>query len=161
MLSDPQFWVALAFIIFIVAIFFPVRKILIKSLDEKIQHIKQSIQDAENIKNETQIILSDIKKRENEVQIEIKDINSRAQEKIKSLETNAELKLQDQINKRKLLSSNKIDQIARDANVQIKRYISENAIQATISVLKRNINQEQKQNLINKSIKELNTVLKN
>lgn len=161
MLSDPQFWVALAFIIFIVAIFFPVRKILIKSLDEKIQNIKQSIQDAENIKNETQIILSDIKKRENEVQIEIKDINSKAQKKIESLETNAELKLQDQINKHKLLSSNKIDQIIRDANIEIKKYISENAIQATISVLKKNINQEQKQNLINQSIKELNTVLKN
>ena len=161
MLSDPQFWVALAFIIFIVAIFFPVRKILIKSLDEKIQNIKQSIQDAENIKNETQIILSDIKKRENEVQIEIKDINSKAQKKIESLETNAELKLQDQINKHKLLSSNKINQIVRDANIEIKKYISENAIQATISVLKRNINQEQKQNLINQSIKELNTVLKN
>ena len=161
MLSDPQFWVALAFIIFIVAIFFPVRKILIKSLDEKIQNIKQSIQDAENIKNETQIILSDIKKRENEVQIEIKDINSKAQKKIESLETNAELKLQDQINKHKLLSSNKIDQIVRDANIEIKKYISENAIQATISVLKKNINQEQKQNLINQSIKELNTVLKN
>lgn len=161
MLSDPQFWVALAFIIFIVAIFFPVRKILIKSLDEKIQNIKQSIQDAENIKNETQIILSDIKKRENEVQIEIKDINLKAQKKIESLETNAELKLQDQINKHKLLSSNKINQIVRDANIEIKKYISENAIQATISVLKRNINQEQKQNLINQSIKELNTVLKN
>ena len=161
MLSDPQFWVALAFIIFIVAIFFPVRKILIKSLDEKIQNIKQSIQDAENIKNETQVILCDIKKRENEVQIEIKDINSKAQKKIESLETNAELKLQDQINKHKLLSSNKINQIVRDANIEIKKYISENAIQATISVLKKNINQEQKQNLINQSIKELNTVLKN
>ena len=55
MFSDPQFWVALAFALFVIAVFKPVRKILSTSLDSKIKEIKDSIDEAEDLKNETQI----------------------------------------------------------------------------------------------------------
>ena len=42
MFSDPQFWVAIAFIIFILAIFKPVKKLLTSSLDTKIKEIKDN-----------------------------------------------------------------------------------------------------------------------
>ena len=54
MFVDPQFWVAIAFIIFVVAVFNPIRKMLGTTLNSKIQDIKKSIEEAENIKNETQ-----------------------------------------------------------------------------------------------------------
>ena len=43
MFSDPQFWVAVAFVAFIAAIFNPVRKILTSSLDTQIKYIKNKI----------------------------------------------------------------------------------------------------------------------
>ena len=44
MFSDPQFWVAIAFIIFILAVTNPIRKILKSSLDAKIKEIiKESL----------------------------------------------------------------------------------------------------------------------
>jgi len=43
MFSDPQFWVAVSFILFIAAIFNPVRKILTSSLDGQINEIKNKI----------------------------------------------------------------------------------------------------------------------
>ena len=70
MFSDPQFWVAAAFIVFVAVIFNPVRKILTSSLDKQINEIKNSLEDAENLKNEAQISLSEVKKRQNEVQSE-------------------------------------------------------------------------------------------
>ena len=73
MFSDPQFWVAVAFVAFIAAIFNPVRKILTSNLDAQIKDIKNKIDEAENLKNETQTTLSEIKKRQNDVQIEIQD----------------------------------------------------------------------------------------
>ena len=54
MFSDPQFWVAVSFVLFIAAIFNPVRKILISSLDSQIKEIKFKIEEAENLKNEAQ-----------------------------------------------------------------------------------------------------------
>ena len=43
MFSDPQFWVAVAFVAFIAAIFNPVRKILTSSLDAQIKDIRNKI----------------------------------------------------------------------------------------------------------------------
>ena len=62
MFSDPQFWVAVAFFAFIAAIFNPVRKILTSNLDAQIKDIRNKIDEAENLKNETQKTLSEIKK---------------------------------------------------------------------------------------------------
>ena len=55
MFSDPKFWITISFIIFIALIFNPIRKILGTSLDLKIKEIKDSIDEAENLKNETQL----------------------------------------------------------------------------------------------------------
>ena len=161
MFSDPQFWVAVAFFAFIAAVFKPIRKILTTNLDEQIKDIKNKIQEAENLKNETQITLSEIKKRQNDIQDEIKEIHSEAESKIKQLEQLAENKLKDQIMKRQVLAETKIDQLTRDANNFIQSHITSTAIAATISILKEKLNTEEQQNLINKSIQELGSTLKN
>ena len=161
MFSDPQFWVALAFALFVIAVFKPVRKILSTSLDSKIKEIKDSIDEAEDLKNETQITLSDIKKRQNEVELEIKEIHSNAKDKIKILESEAKEKLDEQSNKREQLAKTKIQQMARDANLSIQNNISQTAIIAAIAVLEKKLNKEDKQNLINQSIKDFAIVQKN
>ena len=161
MFSDPQFWVAVAFVVFIAAIFNPVRKILTSSLDAQIKDIKNKIDEAENLKNETQTTLSEIKKRQNDVQIEIQDIHKDAEKKVKQLEVNAEAKLKDQIAKRQVLAEAKIDQLTRDANNLIQTHISSTAIAATISILQQKLNNQEQQKLIDKSIEELGSALKN
>ena len=161
MFSDPQFWVAVAFVAFIIAIFNPVRKILTSSLDTQIKDIKNKIDEAENLKNETQTTLSEIKKRQNDVQIEIQDIHKDAEKKVKQLEENTEAKLKDQIAKRQVLAEAKIDQLTRDANNLIQSHISSTAIAATISLLQQKLNNQEQQKLIDKSIEELGSALKN
>ena len=161
MFSDPQFWVAVAFVAFIAAIFNPVRKILTSNLDSQIKEIRNKIDEAENLKNETQKTLSDIKKRQNDVQIEIKGIHKDAEKKVKQLEVNAEAKLKDQIAKRQVLAEAKIDQLTRDANNLIQSHISSTAIAATISILQQKLNNQEQQKLIDKSIEELGSALKN
>jgi len=161
MISDPQFWVAIAFIAFIAAVFNPVKKILTKNLDTQIKQIKDKIEDAENIKNETQVTLSEIKKRQNDIQNEIESINNDANNKLKQFELDAEKKLQDQIEKRKNSASAKIDQLTRDANSAIQSYITSSAIEATIDLLHQKLNDQEKQKLIDSSITELGSVIKN
>ena len=161
MFSDPQFWVAVSFILFIVGIFNPVRKILTSSLDGQINEIKNKIDESENIKNEAQKTLSELKKREQEVEIEIKILSDNAAIKIVELEEQSKQTLKDQIEKRKILAENKIDQLVRDANLSIKNYISSTAINTTIHILNNNLTDEKKSSLISESIKEMNSVLKN
>ena len=113
MFSDPQFWVFIAFIIFAGIIIKPVRKILSINLGNKIQEIKNSIDQAEKIKNDAQLTLGEIKKRQNEVKGEIDSIRQEAKERIAIIEKNAHTKLTDQINKRNALASIKIDQMIK------------------------------------------------
>ena len=82
MFSDPKFWVAVSFVLFIAAIFNPVRKILISSLDNQIKEIKNKIQESEDVKKEAEKILSELKKRETEVDQEINVLKKDAEKRI-------------------------------------------------------------------------------
>ena len=161
MFSDPQFWVAVAFVAFIAAVFNPVRKMLTTSLDAQIKDIKDKIEEAENLKNETQVSLSEIKQRQNDVQSEIQTILKEAEYKVKQIEQLAEDKLKDQIAKRQVLAEAKIEQLTRDANSLIQTHITSSAINATISILEQKLNNEEQQKLIDTSIQELGSALKN
>ena len=161
MFSDPQFWVAVAFFAFIAAVFNPIRKILTTNLDSQIKDIKDKIEEAENLKNETQNTLSEIKQRQNDVQLEIQKIHKEAESKVNQLEKIAGNKLKDQLLKRQVLAEAKIEQLTRDANNSIQSHITSTAIAATISILQQKLNPEEQQKLINKSIQELGSTLKN
>ena len=161
MFSDPQFWVAVSFILFIVAIFNPVRKILTSSLDAQISDIKNKIDEVENLKNEAQKALDELKDRETKVEKEIENLKLESEKRIADLKDISTSKLADQIEKRKVLAENKIEQLVRDTNNSIKNYISSVAIEATRNILIQNLSKNKKSDLIEESITEFNSVLKN
>ena len=161
MFSDPQFWVAVSFILFIAAIFNPVRRILTSSLDAQISDIKNKIDEVENIKNEAQKALDELKDRETKVEKEIENLKLESEKRIADLKNISTKKLMDQIEKRKVLAENKIDQLIRDTNNSLKNYISSVAIEATRNILLQNLSKDKKSELIEESITELNSVLKN
>ena len=160
MFSDPQFWVAVSFILFIAAIFNPVRRILTSSLDAQISDIKNKIDEVENIKNEAQKALDELKDRETKVEKEIENLKLESEKRIADLKNISTKKLMDQIEKRKVLAENKIDQLIRDTNNSLKNYISSVAIEATRNILLQNLSKDKKSDLIEESITELNSVLK-
>ncbi len=161
MFADPQFWVAVSFILFIAAIFNPVRKILASSLDAQINDIKNKIDEVENLKNEAQKTLDEIKDREARVEKEIQNLKSESEKKIAELKDIYSTKLSDQIEKREILANNKIEQLVRDTNNSLKNYITSVAIEATRNVLLQNLSKEKKAALIDESITVFNSVLKN
>ena len=161
MFSDPQFWVAVSFILFIAAIFNPVRKILTSSLDAQIKDIKNRIDEVENLKNEAQKALDELKERETKVEKEIQNLNLESEKRVAELKNISTSKLTDQIEKRKILAENKIEQLVRDTNNSIKNYISSVAIEATKNIIIQNLNKDKKSALIEESITEFNSVLKN
>ena len=161
MFSDPQFWVAVSFILFIAAIFNPVRKILTSSLDAQIKDIKNKIDEVENLKNEAQKAMDELRERESKVEKEIENLKLESEKRIADLKDISATKLTDQIEKRKILAENKIEQSVRDTNNSIKNYISSVAIEATRNILLQNLSKDKKSALIEESITEFNSVLKN
>ena len=160
-LGTEQFWVLVAFIVFVGLVFNPIKKILQKSLDSKIQDIKNSINDAEKLKNDAQKTLSEIKKRQNEVTKEIELIKEEVEEKIKLNEEDANSKLKEQIAKHNNLNSMKIEQLTREANNEIQKYLLELSLATVEDILIKKLQNKEKQDLIDKSIDEIKVALKN
>ena len=161
MFSDPQFWVAVSFLLFIAAIFNPVRKMLTSNLDSQIKEIKSKIDEAENLRADAQNTLNELKLRQSNVEKEIEILKNNSDAKMKALKELSLKKLSEQIEKKQILANNKIDQLLRDTNNTIKLYIANISIEATTNLLKHNLTKEKKSELIDKSIKDLNSVLKN
>ena len=160
MFSDPQFWVAVSFILFIAAIFNPVRKILTSSLDTQIKDIKNKIDEVENLKNEAQKALDELRERESKVEKEIQNLKLESEKRIAELKDISATKLTDQIEKRKILAEIKIEQLVRDTNNSIKNHILRVAIEAARNILLKNLSKDKKSALIEESITEFNSVLK-
>ena len=161
MFSDPQFWVAVSFLLFIAAIFNPVRKMLTSNLDSQIKEIKSKIDEAENLRADAQNTLNELKLKQSNVEKEIEILKNNSDAKMKALKELSLKKLSEQIEKKQILANNKIDQLLRDTNNTIKLYIANISIEATTNLLKHNLTKEKKSELIDKSIKDLNSVLKN
>tara|TARA_B100000965_G_scaffold404687_1_gene436223 strand:+ start:5041 stop:5538 length:498 start_codon:yes stop_codon:yes gene_type:complete len=161
LLQSEQFWVLIAFIIFVAAVFRPVRKMLATNLDGKIQEIKDTINEAEKLKNEAQLTLSEIKKRQNEVIKEIEQINQQTEQRISIINNDLEIKLKDQLDKRNKLNSMKIEQVSREAKNEVRQYILQTSLAVVTDILEKKLDEKNKQNLIDNSINDIERVLKN
>ena len=161
LLQSEQFWVLIAFIIFVAAVFRPVRKMLATNLDGKIQEIKDTINEAEKLKNEAQLTLSEIKKRQNEVIKEIEQINQQTEQRISIIKNDLEIKLKDQLDKRNKLNSMKIEQVSREAKNEVRQYILQTSLAVVTDILEKKLDEKNKQNLIDNSINDIERVLKN
>ena len=51
--------------------------------------------------------------------------------------------------------------MSRDANLMVQQHITQTAINAAVSILEKKLNSDEKKYLINESIKDLESVLKN
>ena len=111
--------------------------------------------------NLDQKALDELKDRETQVEKEIQNLNLESEKRIAELKNISTSKLTDQIEKRKILAENKIEQLVRDTNNSIKNYISSVAIEVTRNILLQNLSKDKKSALIEESITEFNSVLKN
>ena len=161
MFSDPQFWVAVSFFLFIAAIFNPVRKVLTSNLDTQINEIKSKIDDAEKLKMDAERTLSELKQRQLEVENEINKLKIESDKKIDELKNLSSTKLSEQIEKKKLLADSKIQQLIRDTNIGIKNYITNVAVETAVTILQQNLSNEKKSELIDKSVNDFESILKN
>ena len=156
LLSDAKFWTAVAFVIFIVLTFKPVKSILIKGLDEKIKLIKNNINNAENIENDAKKLLSDLKISEKNLNEKIDEFNKSTKTKIENLEKEMSSKLEQQINRKKELNELKIKQLEQEASEEIKDKTSYFAIRIVKNYLENKLDEKSKDKIFQDSLKNFN-----
>ena len=104
--------------------------------------------------------LSELKQRQLEVENEINKLKIESDKKIDELKNLSSTKLSEQIEKKKLLADSKIQQLIRDTNIGIKNYITNVAVETAVTILQQNLSNEKKSELIDTSVNDFESILK-
>ena len=158
---DATFWVAVSFIIFLGLLFYFKVPNRVKSiLDEKINFIKNQINDAEKLKDEAKNLLSEHEKKISNSKIEIKQMLDKANEEAEKniLKTNSNFHTL--MDNRKKDAENKIQQMKNQAMKDIKNTSIEIAIESVERLLKNSVDKSKLDKLYLSSLEETKLALK-
>tara|TARA_B100000579_G_C22730542_1_gene803982 strand:- start:145 stop:633 length:489 start_codon:yes stop_codon:yes gene_type:complete len=156
LLSDAKFWTAVAFVIFILVTYRPVKKILLKALDEKITSIKNKINDAKKIREDADSLLGEIKVKKENIKKEIDEIKKISENKMKMKLEEMQKKLENQLNRKKNLVEIKIKQIEQEAINEINYKTTFYTIQTLKKIINIKINDIIHQELIDSALSDFN-----
>ena len=156
LLSDAKFWTAVAFVIFILVTYRPVKKILLKALDEKITSIKNKINDAKKIREDAYSLLGEIKVKKDNIKKEIDEIKKISENKMKINLEEMQKKLENQLNRKKNLVEIKIKQIEQEAINEINYKTTFYKIQTLKKIINIKINDVIHQELIDSALSDFN-----
>ncbi|MBT5499102.1 MAG: F0F1 ATP synthase subunit B, partial [Alphaproteobacteria bacterium] len=80
LIHDPTFWVAIAFVLFVIAVFKPIRGAMLGGLDTKIAEIRQEVEEAEKLCEEAQSLLANYQRQQRQALQDAENIVIRARE---------------------------------------------------------------------------------
>ena len=158
-LDDSTLWVAVSFIIFIILVYRPLKKIIIDSLDKKILELKSQLDESKKLKKEAEELFNEhiLKDKENQKRIE----NLKTQAKTESLKIKE--KIEDDLNftlKRKKLNYQQLSsQMENKIKQEIKNEIIKKTLLYTEFRIKKNIKNTHNLKLIDDSLTKLNNHL--
>ena len=161
MIIDATFWVAVSFFIFIsILIYLKVPQKLGDALNENINAIKDEVEDAEKLKEESKNILSEYEKKISNAKNEIKKMIDAANEETDRsvLKSNEEFHIQ--MENRKKNTDEQIKQMKNQALKDIKNASVKISIQSVEILLKNSLDKSKLSKIFTSSIEETKSALK-
>ena len=161
MAIDATFWVAVSFVIFILAlVYLKVPNKINETLSKMILDIKNEIDESEKLRNESKVLLNNAQSKLEKAKIETKKI----QEQAKKDSENLILEMNDKFHKsaeiKKNLAQTKISQMKNQALKDIKNTSVKIAVDSVKKILSTSVDQSKLDNLFNKNLEESKELLK-
>lgn len=159
MFEDPTFWVLVAFIIFVVLVFKPVKKLLTGGIDGRIERIRTQIDEAQKLREDAQKTLAEYKRMQRDAVREAESIIEHAKSEAKHIREQAERDLQDVMKRREQLAVEKIALAEANALQEVRDQTVELAMAATAKLLQQKVDQKTSDQLFEDSLKDLSSKL--
>ena len=161
MIIDATFWVAISFFIFLgVLIYFKIPQKIVDTLNENINSIKNEVDNAESLKEESKNILSEYEKKISNAKNEIKQMIDVATEEADKvvLKTNDEFHIQ--MENRKKNTEGRIKQMKNQAIKDIKNASVKISVQAVEVLLKNSLDKNKLNKIFISSVEKTKEALK-
>jgi len=161
MIIDSAFWVAVSFFLFLgVLIYFKIPQKISTALNDNINTIKNEVDNAENLKEESKNILSQYEKKISNAKTEINLMIDAATEEAEKhiLKTNEEFYVQ--MDNRKKNTEDRIKQMKNQSLKDIKNASVKIAIQSVEILLKNSLDKNKLNKIFISSVEETKSALK-
>ena len=135
LLADPEFWVLLAVIIFAVAVWKPMRRAIVGSLDERAARISAELDEARKLRDEAEQLLAEYRRKEQEAAAEAELIIAHAREEAERIAAQSARNLEQALARRQQLAEERIAQAESKALEEIRAVAVDAAIAAARNVI--------------------------
>ena len=160
MFEDPEFWVLIAFVIFLgVLVRFGVPKMALSALDDRSARIKQALDEAQRLRSEAQAVLTQYQQKRAEAEKEAQAIIVSARVEAERLAGEAKGKVEEFVARRTKMAESKIAQAEAQALADVRAAAADAAVAAAEKILVQSTHGAAAENLIAKGIGELKAKL--
>jgi F-type H+-transporting ATPase subunit b len=151
MFSEPEFWVAVAFVILMgVFAYFGVHRTVLKALDHRSERIKAELDDARRLKEEAAKLLAEYKARHASAEREAQEIITNARAEAERIASEAKAKMEDFVVRR-----TKIALAEAQALADVRAAAAEAAVTAASTILSQTVKGPVADDLLTKGIDEV------
>jgi len=156
MFAEPEFWVAVAFVILMgLFAYAGVHKTVLKALDHRSERIKAELDDARRLKEEAAKVLADYKTRRASAEKEAAEIIESAKAEAVRIAAEAKTKLEDFVARRTKTAEGKIALAEAQALADVRAAAADAAVAAASTILSQTVKGNVADDLLAKGITDV------
>jgi F-type H+-transporting ATPase subunit b len=160
MIATAEFWVAVAFLLFIgVLVYYGAHTMIIDALDERATRIKAELDEARRLKEEARALLAEYERKKSDAEREAAGIIAGAKAEAERLAVEAKAKSEEFLARRTKLAETKIAQAEAQAVADVRNAAAEAAVTAAERILTETVKGKLADDLIGKGITEVKAKL--
>ena len=160
MFAEPEFWVAVGFVILLgVFVYVGVHRTVLTALDHRAERIKAELDDARRLKEEAAKLLSQYKARHASAEREAQDIVTAARAEAERIAAEAKTKMEDFVTRRTKTAEGKIALAEAQAIADVRSAAANAAVAAATSIMAGSVKGVVADDLLSKGIAEVRAKL--
>ena len=134
---EPEFWVALAFFVFVAFLMYiGAHRRILSSLDERRDKIKSELDEARRLREEAERLVAQYREKQREAENEAQSIISSAQAEAERIAEEAHGRMQEMIERRTAMAQTKIAQAEAQALADVRAAATDAAVSAAEKILR-------------------------
>lgn len=153
--ESAEFWVAVAFVLFVTGAFRPMKRILLGALDRRAEKIRAELDEAQRLREDAQHTLAEYQRKQRQALKEADEIVARAREEADRHRAHAARDLEATLKRREAQAMDRVAQAEAQAVEEVQDIAITIAVAATRKLLSESLDEERAGALTDKAIKEL------
>jgi F-type H+-transporting ATPase subunit b len=156
MLKEPEFWVTIAFFVFVgLLAYVGVHRTIFQALDQRQARIKAELDEARRLRTDAEQLLADYQRRQHAAEEEAQEIIAGARAEAERLAEEAKTKMDEFVARRTKMAETKIAQAEQQAVADVRAAAADAAVAAAETILTQSAKGRTADDLIAKGIDDV------